>query len=215
MAHLDIYLAPCPAYGWLGGPEFRTRIVEQRSGDESRLAQWAQERGYYTASFLNIMHDAQRSIARVFRVCRGRAHAFRFVDQLDGEATIQEGVLLLPDGTQAAGNGVTTTFQIGKRYEDEGVYLRRIHAIRLGSAFQVRVNNAPTSVTLDNRTGRVTFSSPPAEGAVLRWSGEFDIWVRFDQDSLPFTIDDRSEGQKVTNGAVNLVEVAPPKVGQP
>ena len=61
------------------------------------------------------------------------------------------------------------------------------------------------------RTGVLTFTAAPANGAVLRWSGTFDVWVRFTDDYLPFSIDDRDASLEYrVNGSVGLIEVPPP-----
>ena len=48
-------------------------------------------------------------------------------------------------------------------------------------------------------------------GEILRWSGSFSVWVRFDNDRLPFSIDSRSGGDFVVNGSVDLLEMPPPE----
>jgi hypothetical protein len=37
--------------------------------------------------------------------------------------------------------------------------------------------------------GRVTFVSPPGNGLLVDWSGEFDVPVRFAEDSFPAEIE--------------------------
>lgn len=42
MAHLNAYLAPCPGFGWQGGPVFNTRFRGMANGPERRNANWDQ-----------------------------------------------------------------------------------------------------------------------------------------------------------------------------
>lgn len=197
MAYLDAYLQPCPGYGWSGGPEFKTRIVEMANGVERRNADWAQPRHRYTSPFLNISKDAYRQIKQMHLVCRGQLHAFRFRDELDYEA--EEEFFGLGDGSQ-------DTFQLSKFSQIDGViYQRSVFAI-FGDPV-ITLNGVVTSQYLINKdTGEIVFNSPPSIGDMLNWTGVFDIWVRFAQDWLPFSIDNID----ATNGSVDLIEVSPP-----
>lgn len=195
MSYLNAYIEQCVAYGWQGGPVFKTTIVTMANGNENRNGDIAQARHSYAAPFKNIGREGYATIKQMHLVCRGRLHAFRFKDQLDFEA----------DAAQfGIGDGSETVFQLGKLSTADGVdYYRDVYAIVSAS---VTVNGSPVSATVDLDRGTVTFGVAPADGAVLRWSGEFDIWVRFDQDDLPFSIDNKN----AINGVVNLIEVQPP-----
>lgn len=195
--HLDAYLTPCPGYGWEGSPRFRTLITELQNGDEYRNAEWMEARHEFSAPFLNITKEAYREIKRMFMVCRAMAYAFRFRDELDYQAVDEE---------FAIANGTQDEFQLAKiSVADSVEYVRNVYA--LPSAPTITVNGVPTSAfTVNLRTGKVLFDSPPAALAVLRWSGEFDIWVRFTTDSIPFSLDNPN----ATNGSVGLFEVPPP-----
>lgn len=197
MSYLDAYLQPCPGYGWEGGPTFKTQIVELKSGRERRNAEWARVRHKFTAPFNNISKAAYQNIKQMHLVCRGMLHAFRFRDELDFQATNEQ------FGT---GNGTRRDFQLSKITTLDGVsYTREVFA--LAAVPVITVNGTPTTAfAVNTRTGKVTFDTAPANNAVLRWTGEFDIWVRFSTDDLPFSIDNVD----AVNGSVSLLEVAPP-----
>lgn len=200
--YLDAYLTPCPGYGWEGTPRGFTQIVALQNGDEYRNAEWAELRHEFTAPFLNISKDAYREIKRMFQVCRAMTYAFRFRDELDKTAANEQ------FGT---GDGVTEEFQLNKVSAADGVeYQRNVYAITVGTTPTITIDGVPTTAfTLNARTGKVLFDTPPALNAVLRWSGEFDIWVRFATDTIPFSLDNPN----ATNGSVSLIEVAPPAEG--
>jgi uncharacterized protein (TIGR02217 family) len=197
MAYLDAYLQPCPGYGWEGGPTFKTQIVELKSGRERRNAEWARVRHKYTAPFNNISKVAYQNIKQMHLVCRGMLNAFRFRDELDFQADNEQ------FGT---GNGTRRDFQLSKIATFDGVsYTREVFA--LVAVPVITVNGTPTSAfAVNTRTGLVIFDAAPANNAVLRWTGEFDIWVRFATDDLPFSIDNVD----AVNGSVSLLEIAPP-----
>lgn len=200
MAHLDAYLGPCPGFGWQGGPEFSTQIVDLASGRERRNALWAQARHKFEAPFRNIKRDAYRRIKQMHLTCHGRLHAFRFRDELDHAAH---------DDVFAVGDGVATVFQLAKVSTIDGIsYTRNCFAIKSAS---VLAGDDPADPVIDMLRGTVTFAEPPAVGVELAWSGEFDVWVRFDQDYLPFSLDNaNARGDKFINGSVTLIEVPPP-----
>lgn len=64
-----------------------------------------------------------------------------------------------------------------------------------------------TGAAIDTTAGTVTFAAAPANGAVLTWTGEFRVQVRFDMDYLPFSIDDIGNDGFANNGSVDLIEV--------
>jgi uncharacterized protein (TIGR02217 family) len=197
MSHLDAYLDPCFAYGWEGSPRFRTLITELQNGDEYRNAEWIEARHEYNASFLNISKEAYREVKKMFMVCRGMLNAFRFIDVLDYQATAEQ------FGT---GDGVTTEYQLSKVSTVDGVdYTRNVYA--LANTPVITVNGTPTTAfTVNPRNGKILFDTAPAMSAVLRWTGEFDIWVRFTTDNIPFTLDSID----ATNGQVGVIEVPAP-----
>ena len=198
--HINARLGVCPGYGWEGGPEFQTRIITLLNGRERRNADWAQPRHRYSAPFLNISRDAFREIKRMFLVCQGQLHAFRFRDELDYQAQ---------DEQFGVGDGTTTRFQLSKvSFVDEVAYSRNVYALTVPPS--VEVNGAGVSaLEADMDRGVIEFDVAPAAGALLTWSGEFDIWVRFSQDYLPFTLDNPD----ATNGSISLLEVPPPEPG--
>lgn len=195
--YLDAYLQPCPGYGWEGGPEFKTQIIELMNGRERRNAEWSQAKHRYTAPFNNINKLAYREIKRMHLACRGMLHCFRFRDQLDYEAVNE---------VFGEGDGTKTQFQLIKTsVVDTIAYVRAVHAV--DGDITVTINGvATTAYTINDRTGVVTFTSPVPDSAIVRWSGIFDVWVRFAEDYLPFTLDNPN----ATNGSVNLIEVPPP-----
>ncbi len=196
MSYLDAYLEPCPGYGWQGGPEFKTQIVEMWNGRERRNAENANARHKFQSPFSNISREAYRQIKQMHLVCRGRLHAFKFRDELDYQAENE---------VFAAGDGAETVFQLRKISTIDGIsYIRNVYAIEEAA---ISGNGTPTAVTLDADRGEVTFAAPPAGAAVLRWTGLFAVWVRFDQDYLPFSIDNLN----AVNGSVDLIEVPPPE----
>lgn len=205
MAYLRAQIEACEAFGWEGGPEFRTRIVEMQNKRERRNADWAEARHRFTLPFQNIDPERYSNIKQMHLVCRGMLHAFLYSDPLDNTADDQ--LFAVGDGTQA-------TFQLSKLSVIDGVtYQRNVYALPDSTPdFEVTANDSPVvAYTLDRDRGLITFDSAPPNGALLRWSGPFLVWVRFNQDWLPFSIDNRGPGGFSHNGSVDLMEVPPPE----
>lgn len=194
--NLDAYLAKIPGYGWQVTPQFKTEITELDNGDEHRNIDWPEARHVATAPFKQITKAAYRELKKMFYVCRGMGHAFRFRDYLDYEATNE---------AFGTGDGVTRLFQLNKVSTADGLdYVRNVYA--LASQPVLMVNGVPTvAFAVNLRTGQVRFDVAPANGAVLTWSGLFDLWVRFANDDMPFSLDHPN----MTNGVISVIEVPP------
>lgn len=201
MSYISEYIRKCPALGWQGGPTYKTRIVSMATGGERRNADQARPRHAFTIPFRAIRMEDYANIKEMHLKCMGMLNAFKFRDHLDHTAA---------NANFGVGDGVTTKFQLGKQSVISGVPYRRDCFVILPDAVTT-VNGVTTAGTIDADRGTVTFAAAPANGAVLRWTGEFDLWVRFNQDDLPFSIDNRSPKHgALINGTVDLIEVPPP-----
>lgn len=78
------------------------------------------------------------------------------------------------------GNGNTTQFQLTR-----SIGIGTDITQNLNGTPTVYVNGTKTTVTVGS-TGIVTFSTAPASGAVLTWSGSYYYRVRFDSDTQDF-----------------------------
>ncbi len=83
-------------------------------------------------------------------------------------------------------------------------------AARLGvPAFTIMIDGTPTTgFTVNNTTGKVSFTSAPPNGAILSWSGEFDTPVCFSGNALSLRFDGATEVQNLA-----LRELLPAELG--
>ena len=84
--YLRKYIPACETFGWVGGPEFMTRIVEMRNGRERRNAEWANARHRFQLPYGNLKSSDYAKIKSHHLVCRGRLHNFLYQDRLDHSA---------------------------------------------------------------------------------------------------------------------------------
>ncbi len=193
-------IPPAAAFGFQGGPEFSTNIKSMASGREKRNGEWLQCRHKYSCPFQNITNDNYLLIKAVHLGMRGQLHSFLFLDSADYQASNEQ---------FGIGDGTTTVFQLSKTANAGGgaTYTRTITKPNTDLGVIVRVNGVVTAAAVDPLTGLVTFSAAPANGAVLSWTGNFYVQVRFDNDSLPFSIDNKSGSTYIQNGSIDLIEV--------
>lgn len=200
MAYRAITFQECFGFGWIGGAEFKTRVVELISGRERRNAEWSQPRHRYSAPLNNISSEQYAQIKAMHLNCRGKLDAFQFLDELDYQSD---------EDIFDAGDGTKTTFQLGKySIVDNVPYKRNVYAPDQ-EGFQVYADDVlvdPGSYTVDWLRGIITFNTAPANNVILTWSGTFKVWVRFDNDYLPFAINNPG----TATGQVDLIEVPPP-----
>lgn len=195
--HINDTFAACAAFNYEVAPNFETRVTTRRNRYESRNAELDQVLHDVSIPFQNISKDDVLDIKRLFLVCRGRLHTFYVRDHADYEAD---------DEIFGIGDGVTTTFQLRKISEADGQTYERLIYLPVGAT--ITDNGATAGAnTVDDETGEVTFSVAPVAGHILRWSGLFNLKVRFAADRLPFTIDNKSRGVFRMNGSIDLLEV--------
>ena len=190
-AELDI----CPSFGWQGGPEFNTMVKQLRNGHERRRSLWQEAKHNYLLPFQNITNaEYLVQLKSAFLAARGSAESFLVKDNSDYIAESE---------VFGAGDGVETAFDLYiVRTFGSAYYARRI-LYPVDAVFYV--DGIPVAATFFD--GRVVFAVPPDDGAVLSWSGEFRVAVRFASDAFPMTIDDRSGADLMMNGSVELREV--------
>jgi len=182
------------AYGFEGGPEWNTQIIELDNGMEARNGLWAYPRQRYSAQYLHLDDEARREVLNAFYAARGRLYAFRFQDWNDYQA-INE-----PLYTYYYDNYIqlTKTYRFG-----DAEYIRPIRAIV--DATVVDKDGNPVDGTLDEDRG-VFYPYGNLKGKDCTWSGEFDVWVRFDSDFNAFALNQRNNESLIATANIELIE---------
>ena len=207
------YIRTVEAFGWDGGPSYSTEITEMENKGEKRNAKWFQSRLFATLPYQNITQDMCDYIVDMFEDRMGRWGAFLYFNPL------RHSVI---DHTVGIGDGVTREFQLAYVSSLGGRERRRnVYALYVPASDGTDADEAPIAIkvngsgvggyVIDHDRGKVIFDVAPTIGALITWTGQFSHWVRFDQDRLPFSIDNKSGGKYVVNGDVSIIEVNPPK----
>lgn len=197
------------ALGTSGGPWRRTDIVSLSNGRESRNQRWKDARRRYDAgSGIRSVGDLYAVVA-FFEARAGQLYGFRFGDPVDFKSCGPEEAPSANDQWIGAGNGVRTTFQLSKLYEDAGGSTRRVIAKPRPGSVAVSVGGTTLgggAYAVNHATGIVTLDEPPVEGAQVRAGFRFDVPVRFDTDRIEIDLDAFRAGRIPS---IPLIEVKP------
>jgi uncharacterized protein (TIGR02217 family) len=193
----EVQFPPDIAYGAAGGPGYSTSVVTTVAGYEKRNANWAAARGRWNVAQGLKNREQVANLIAFFRARKGRAYGFRFKDWTDFAALAQ---------LIGTGDGATKSFPLIKRYVSGGISETRTITKPVAGTVKIYVNGVlkTSGVAVDTTTGTVTFSSAPANGAVITADFEFDVPVRFDTDQMDITIETYDLGRW---GQIPIVEI--------
>lgn len=203
-----------PAYGWQGGPNIDVLIKTLRNRHEKRnkVTDYAQHS--YTLPFQNLRSATYLAyIKSAFMAMGGPENSFLVKDYGDFEA-FDEVIGLAPAGSAPVQllrtytpwdfPGAPSFSRVITKPIAEGfVYSNGL----IVPAAVISQNGVPVAGELDPLTGLFTPDAAWTASAVLTWTGEFRVPVRFDSMMLPSTIDNRSGKDHIVNGSVSLLEV--------
>lgn len=188
--------------GFRGGPFFDVEINRGITGKEIRLLNTPIAYKKYTCSFANRELAFIEEIAEVYYAQRGMTYGFMLKDWFDFE---------LENELIGEGDGAEQDFQITKKYvsytpagSPVREYVRLITLPRT-SGLVVTINGTPTVAYTLLPDGIITFTAAPANDALIRVTGEFDVPVRFDSE-LESSMLNTGVG---SYGSIKLIELLP------
>lgn len=188
------------AYGFQATPGYDTRVVMLDNGQEKRNVNRTKARRRYSAVYQNFTPTLFAVLLATFHAVRGMAYAFRFKDWTDFEATNE------PLGNTPGAN--QTPVQLKKTYTFGSQSVERTITKPNSSGFTLYQADGSggwvaKAGTLDTATGLFTPTTNWTAGRALRWTGTFDVAVRFASDEMPAAYDNLNA---ITTN-VELVEV--------
>lgn len=193
MAFIDARLNSRYLYGFSGGPQFNTLRTVMANGytRKKRMGYYPLHR--FSTNYGLLSPQEQEELLAAFWVCGGGFDEFRFKDYNDFRAV---------DQVIGVGDGTTDPLQLLRNYTFGSVTFSRPITLPLGAVVKDSDDNT-LSVTVNPTTGMATPAAPWPSGKVIRWSGEFDVKVSFEEDYTPLT----AVASKVKESLVKLVEV--------
>lgn len=170
---IDERLLDQMAYGFSGGPTYNTGRVGLRSGIERRQVRRSRPLHRFSGSFDRQDEGVVETLLNAYHATYGAAAGFRLKNWMDYKAT---------DQVIGTGTGSVQSLQLTKTYSfgsaSNAVMIRK----PVAGTVQLYADGAPIAATINHTTGIATFSA--ASGAVITWSGEFDIPVSFENDEF-------------------------------
>lgn len=171
-------------WGSEGGPSTRVDVVRRPGGGENRFPRWSGSLRKFNGAFGIKKYSQLYELIELFEVAEGSAHTFLYKDWND-YSTASDGVSA-PSATDVeigVGDGVKTVFQMKKRYvRESGTYVKeRTITKPIASTTLLSLDNVTQSSgwTVNEATGKVTLTTPPADTVSVKVGGNFDNEVRF------------------------------------
>lgn len=189
-------LLACVSYGTQGGPTFVTRRVPLRSGVVRRNPMRSRPLYRFSLIYRNLKPEDHAEVLNAFNACFGGAHSFRLKDWSDYQAEDQL--------MSALGTGAEQTLQLRKLYTFGPQTVARPIRKPVEDTVEMTANGAPLAAVIDYETGMATYTAP--NGSVVRWSGEFDVPVMFEDDEWAASIDDKGADGFFLTSDVGLIE---------
>ena len=178
-------------YGAVGGPEFKTEVVEVADGKETRNSLWYLPLGRWQLGDRVLVDSEQDRLEEVsylkdfHNARRGSYQGFRFKDWSDYRGVAQY---------IATGDEVKTRWQLRKAYSaGDTVTYRPIQKPVFGTV-DLFVNGTNVAVdpnhewVVDHDTGVISHPQPLPSEAILSANFEFDVPVWFESDEISFSL---------------------------
>jgi uncharacterized protein (TIGR02217 family) len=195
MSFVEARLLDCVSYGTQGGPSFLTRRVPLRSGIIRRNPLRSRPLYRFMIVYRNLQPEHHAEVLHAFNACYGGAFGFRIKDWTDFQAT---------DELIGLATGSAQTVQLAKLYEFGNINISRPIRKPVDGTVTLTANGVPIAATIDSTTGEATFNTTASQ--VVRWSGEFDVPVMFEDDDLLSSMDDKNEQGLFLTSDVTLIE---------
>ncbi len=179
----------------VGSSGFSTSLATTKSGREVRNSDSQLPLRRYVLKDCMLSHTQFESFNSFFKARAGQRFSFKLRDPFDHKVV---------DQPIATGDGARQRFQLQKTYADPvAPWVRRITK-PVFETIRLSVDGQPVDVQMFSAKGVVTLAQILPQGKVLRADFDFDVVVRFAQDS--FTYGFNSDG---TIGLENieLIEV--------
>lgn len=199
----DVRFPPGIAYGSKSGFGFRTDVV--RNPDSGAV--FARSRRSAPQHFFEVGNELKspekfHELKEFYIARRGAAYGFRYFDWLDHATTPDgrwnySGGITSTDVEIGVGDGVTTEFDLVKKYDSGGITVERvircpIHGETMtGPLADLGTVNVlanvggsdTTAFTISSYPGKITFNSAPANGDLVKVGFLFDTPVHFSEEA--------------------------------
>jgi uncharacterized protein (TIGR02217 family) len=162
-------------------PKFSTEIVKTDGGFEVRNSRWSyplHEMEFDLSPGVAGDDDDLEELRELFYAAGGAAESFKFRDRFDYQAT---------DSQIGIGDGGTIIWQLVKTYTRGALSRTRKITRPVAGTVVIKVNGAVApGATVNYATSEVSITPAVGIGQIITATFEFDIPVRFADDSIDF-----------------------------
>lgn len=157
-------------------PSWKTIIQTATSGKETRIGYWSFPLWGWSLPFEFLRNDPANShdelwpLVGFFNLHFGAFDSWLFNDPDDNAVTNQ---------AFGTGTGSATQFQLART---KGGFVEPV--TNLNGSPTIKINGVVQGSGYSISNGLVTFTSPPANGAALTWTGSFYWRCRFKEDAI-------------------------------
>jgi len=146
-------------YGVVGGPKYKTNIIEKNSGWENANVIWPQGRHEYDVVYAVKDQATIETLLAFFHAVKGRSIGFRFKDFADYKScSVNSTPSFIDQPLIGLTNGINRDFQLTKTYVTGTSSTSRMIKKPVAGTVIVAVNSLQkTSFLLNTTTGIVTF----------------------------------------------------------
>lgn len=145
------------------------------NGREFTITQETYPRLRYSFAYAALSAEDADRLLEFWSTHRGKTDDFLFEDPFDKSVTLE---------VIGTGNGAATAWQLGRsRASGPAAFIQPIFDVNGAPSIYVGGVLQTSGYTV-SATGLVTFSSPPASGAAIAWSGSFYHRCRFDMGDM-------------------------------
>jgi uncharacterized protein (TIGR02217 family) len=165
------------AYPVKRSPIWATKTQTAISGATTTVQAQSYPRRRYELSFefLRTSLAERQYVEGFYNSVGGAARAWLFHDVDDGAVTDE------PFGT---GDGVNKAFPLLRSVNTVAYFPEPVFA---PATVEIKIGGSVSAGYTIGATGLITFSSPPAAGAALTWTGTYHWVCRFDDDNIDFS----------------------------
>lgn len=147
------------SYGTIGGPKYKTNIIEKNSGWENVNIVWPQGRHEYDLVYAVKDQPTIEALLAFFHAVKGRSAGFRFKDWADYKSCSTNSTPYFTDQpVSGLPDGVRRSFQLAKNYTKGGLNTIRLIKKPVANTVNVGISGfAASNITIDTTTGTITF----------------------------------------------------------
>ena len=193
------------SYSTKGGPRNPAFVSDSDGGIEHVVNRYVGARHEFDVEYFDRSDAEIAELLTFFMICEGPLLSFRFKDWNDFTTSDDHVGAVTPNILIAQGDGSQTDFQLLKYYQTGSNYITRVITKPVIGTVVVLLDGVPTTdFDVNYELGLIYFVSAPALNVLILAGCEFDVPVRFADNTLSIS-KEAHEGSEAST--IKLIEV--------